>query len=48
MMAALVFLGLLALIMVNIPIGVAIGVVALLGMLADGGTISQHTKVAPS
>ena len=40
MMAALVFLGLLALIMVNIPIGVAIGVVALLGMLADGGTIT--------
>ncbi len=42
MMAAFVFFGLLALIMVNVPIGVAIGVVALLGMLADGGTITLY------
>ncbi|MDH3669352.1 MAG: TRAP transporter large permease subunit, partial [Paracoccaceae bacterium] len=42
MTAALVIAGLFALILINVPIGVAIGVVALLGMVADRGTIALY------
>ncbi|MCP5152111.1 MAG: TRAP transporter large permease [Chromatiales bacterium] len=40
MSAVLVLLGMLALILLNVPIAVAIGVAGVLGMLAEGGTIT--------